>query len=239
MTMPSPYEAYPSSPDPVDAARAAFRQNGGLGITAIILIAVVTLLNVLVVVRSWSSVGLATDYVQGTGGVTQDDLLGELSGLTLLAGLDLLALLAAGIVFWVWIWRARVNAEILGGPDSQRRRRGWTFWGWICPIANLFIPYQITADIYRASSPQRSARGGIVGLWWGTMLASTLISEIGIRFVNSGTDIVSLLHTDAVLYTVALICQIAAAALIGMIISQINAWQVPGRLADLTPQPQW
>ena len=39
------------------------------------------------------------------------------------------------ILFAVWFYRARINAERHGYP--QRRARGWAFWGWIVPFANL------------------------------------------------------------------------------------------------------
>jgi Domain of unknown function (DUF4328) len=56
-----------------------------------------------------------------------------------------------GIAFVVWFHRARVNAENSGW--RQRRARAWTFWGWIVPIVNLWIPFQLMGDIWRAGLP--------------------------------------------------------------------------------------
>ncbi|WP_326616642.1 DUF4328 domain-containing protein [Streptomyces decoyicus] len=36
---------------------------------------------------------------------------------------------SAGVVFLVWWWRARVNAESFGGTAAQRRPRGWVVGG--------------------------------------------------------------------------------------------------------------
>jgi Domain of unknown function (DUF4328) len=61
------------------------------------------------------------------------------------------AVWATMIVFVVWFHRARVNAERSGW--LQRRARAWTFWGWIVPIADLFVPFQLMGDIWRAGLP--------------------------------------------------------------------------------------
>jgi hypothetical protein len=68
-----------------------------------------------------------------------------------------ITLFGLGIVFVVWFHRARVNAERRGW--AQRRARGWTFWGWIVPIANLFVLFQLMGDIWRAGLPAAGAPG--------------------------------------------------------------------------------
>jgi Domain of unknown function (DUF4328) len=82
------------------------------------------------------------------------------------------ALFVTAIVFVLWFRRARINAESSGWP--QRRARGWTIWAWIVPIANLFVPFQLMADIWHASLPA-GERGGtalLPGLWWAAWLLS-------------------------------------------------------------------
>jgi hypothetical protein len=85
-----------------------------------------------------------------------------------------IAMFLFGLLFLVWFHRARINAEQSGW--RQRRARAWTFWGWIIPIANLFVPFQLMGDIWRAALPaeERSKRGGIHVLWWVTWLLSDL-----------------------------------------------------------------
>jgi len=48
-----------------------------------------------------------------------------------------IVIVVLGILFVVWFRRARINAEHRGW--RQRRARAWTFWGWLVPIANLWI----------------------------------------------------------------------------------------------------
>lgn len=73
-------------------------------------------------------------------------------------------------MFVVWFRRARINAEHRGW--RQRRARAWTFWGWVIPIVNLWIPFQIMGDIWRAGLPasQRHHTAWLAALWWATWL---------------------------------------------------------------------
>jgi len=80
---------------------------------------------------------------------------------------------AAVIVFLIWFHRARINAERHGW--RQRRARAWTFWGWIIPIASLWIPFQLMGDIWRAGLPpaRRSRTAWLPVLWWISWLLAT------------------------------------------------------------------
>ena len=92
------------------------------------------------------------------------------------------------ILFVVWFYRARINAERHGYP--QRRARGWAFWGWIVPIVNIWFPFQIMGDIWRAGLPagQRRETAWLPALWWTCWLLSELgIFDAGGKSVNSGS----------------------------------------------------
>ena len=91
-------------------------------------------------------------------------------------------------MFVVWFYRARANAERHGYP--QRLSRGWAFWGWIVPFANLWFPFQIMSDIWRAGLPaeQRRETAWLPALWWTCWLLSGLgIFGAGVMAVNSGS----------------------------------------------------
>ncbi len=92
------------------------------------------------------------------------------------------------ILFVVWFYRARINAERHGYP--QRRARGWAFWGWIVPIVNLWFPFQIMGDIWRAGLPAelRGETAWLPALWWTCWLLSGLgIFGARTMSVNSGS----------------------------------------------------
>lgn len=86
------------------------------------------------------------------------------------------AFFLTAIVLVVWFRRARINAE--RSSWRQRRARGWTLWGWIIPIAGLFVPFQLMGDIWRAGLPaaQRKKTAWLPALWWTAWLLSGLSS---------------------------------------------------------------
>jgi hypothetical protein len=78
---------------------------------------------------------------------------------------------AAMVMFLVWFYRARVNAEGHGWP--QRRSPGWAIGAWFAPVVNFWFPFQIMVDIWRAGLPEQ-ARTNIAilpGIWWASVLA--------------------------------------------------------------------
>jgi hypothetical protein len=85
-----------------------------------------------------------------------------------------IAILGLSILFVIWFRRARINAERHGYP--LRRARGWAFWGWIVPIVDLWFPFQIMGDIWRAGLPawQRRKTAWLPALWWTSWLISGL-----------------------------------------------------------------
>lgn len=77
----------------------------------------------------------------------------------------------AMVMFLVWFYRARVNAEGHGWP--QRRSPGWAIVAWFVPVVNFWFPFQIMVDIWRAGLPEQ-ARTNIAilpGIWWTSLLA--------------------------------------------------------------------
>jgi hypothetical protein len=97
-----------------------------------------------------------------------------------------ITILGLSILFVVWFRRARINAERHG--YRQRRARGWAFWGWIVPIVNLWFPFQIMGDIWRAGLPaeQRRKTAWLPALWWTCWLLSGLTFGAQAMSANSG-----------------------------------------------------
>jgi hypothetical protein len=80
--------------------------------------------------------------------------------------------LVSVVLFLIWFYRARINAERCG--FLQRRARSWAFWGWIVPIVSLWIPFQVMGDIWRAGLPpwRRLETAWLPALWWTSWLLS-------------------------------------------------------------------
>jgi hypothetical protein len=83
---------------------------------------------------------------------------------------------AALLMFVTWFYRARVNADGYGWP--QRRPPGLAIWAWFFPVVNLYIPFQIMADIWRAGLPaeERSSPATLPAIWWMCVLAFYLLT---------------------------------------------------------------
>ncbi|MFI6865697.1 DUF4328 domain-containing protein [Nocardia sp. NPDC050406] len=101
----------------------------------------------------------------------------------------LLLQLASAVLFIVWMWRARLNAEALC-LARHRRSRGWVIGGWFCPVVNAWFPQMIMSDIVRASDPRtpsdaRDLRARpaspLVGVWWTAWLATWVLTWVSVR----------------------------------------------------------
>jgi hypothetical protein len=84
--------------------------------------------------------------------------------------------LVAMVMFVIWLYRVRVIADGHGWP--QRWSPGAAVWSWFAPVVNLFVPFQIMADIWRAGLPAqaRPNPATLPGIWWTCMLAFFLLS---------------------------------------------------------------
>jgi hypothetical protein len=85
-------------------------------------------------------------------------------------GLILLGI-GTGIVFIVWLFRARRNIEAWGASGSLAP--GWAIGAWFIPCANWVLPAIVVNDVWRGSQPTTRPRrsAAVVGIWWGTWMA--------------------------------------------------------------------
>lgn len=96
-----------------------------------------------------------------------------------------LLLLATAVVFVVWMFRLRGNAEVWA-PDLQRRAKGWMIAGWVVPIVSFWFPRGQIVDLWRASRPEpyeadRRGEFTLINFWWLFFLVSRLVAEVGSR----------------------------------------------------------
>jgi hypothetical protein len=108
--------------------------------------------------------------------------------LSAITTLDAFAFVGAGIAFLAWYTTAYNNLAPLGATNL-RYKPGWSIGGWLIPIANLFIPKQITNDLWRASDPALPPDQGehwklvpispVLNLWWACWVIAALLSGGG------------------------------------------------------------
>lgn len=80
-----------------------------------------------------------------------------------------LVLLAVGIVFLVWFYRALTFAAEAGLP--AKRTPGWGIAGFIIPIVNFWFPYRSAVDALPAGHPALP----LVLRWWLLWISSSLL----------------------------------------------------------------
>lgn len=130
------------------------------------------------------------------------------------------ALVAAAVAFIVWLWRVRANAELLVGPHGQRLTREWVIGAWICPVVNLWFPYRVVVDVWRASSPDRTYRDDGLVLWW---WAAFVVSWLFTRFIT----LVGVVDTAPLIASCAL--DLASGVLALLVVRRISDWQALDR----------
>ncbi|GAA2083264.1 hypothetical protein GCM10009759_01250 [Kitasatospora saccharophila] len=156
------------------------------------------------------------------------DLFG--AGTTTNAGLVLS--LATAVLFLMWLYRARVNAEVIY-PHGHQHARGWAVGGWFVPLVQLWFPWQITTDVWKASAPAgehgipRPVSAWPVHSWWATILLSRLVYFIGAQSLGSEA---ALHYTDSyrqalLLLIAASLMTLAAAVLAILVVHRLTAMQ--------------
>ncbi len=93
-------------------------------------------------------------------------------------------LVASGIVWVVWQYRAHSNLRALGAADL-RYTPGWAVGWWFIPFANIVMPYLTMRELWKASDPAAGAvdwkmarRTPLLPWWWGIWLTAQVAGNI-------------------------------------------------------------
>lgn len=115
--------------------RGRARPLGAIAVAAICLIAVALVLSLISVVvdatvladfeRSWDRLGSTGEWPVGSQQEWTSD--------SWLRNITLALQFAGAVVFLIWLWRARRNAETLFA-GRHRLSIGWVIGAWVCPI---------------------------------------------------------------------------------------------------------
>jgi hypothetical protein len=86
--------------------------------------------------------------------------------------------IVTAVVFFAWVHRASCNAHALS-TVPLKHSTGASIGYWFVPIGNLWLPYQVVAEIERATAPEgRGETSGWVAAWWAAWVASQLGSRV-------------------------------------------------------------
>ncbi|MFC9238282.1 DUF4328 domain-containing protein [Streptomyces decoyicus] len=225
--MDGPQQGTPTSASPAGPER--YRTVSGTAAAAATLILLVLVGEVLISVSDWGIYNVVHDYKAGAATVADLEAADSFSRLVSIT--TVVVWISAGVVFLVWLWRARVNAELFGGTAAQRRSRSWVIGGWFTPVANLWVPYQVVSDIWKASAARRPVPGGLVMVWWALLVTSTVIGRAVAQLYLAEEVTEEGLRSAANLSTLGTVLDAAAGVLVVLIIRRITAWQTQ-RLAQ-------
>jgi hypothetical protein len=121
-----------------------------------------------------------------------------------------LVLLVPTVVVWlIWQHRAHANLRAVGVTELEYSP-GWAVGWWLIPIANLWKPFQVNRELWKASSGVHDWRslqtGTVLGWWWASWILASVLGRIaaGARsdaetpMALRSADIVDLLSTVVV-----------------------------------------
>ncbi len=199
----------------------------GLGIAAAVLIGLYVLVDLALAVVAWSTDDVIAEYVAGNA--TSADAFNQADTLITTTGLlSVGTLIGAAVVFVMWLWRARVNAELLCRAQHTRSR-GWVWGGWICPIVLAWFPFQVVRDVWKASHPDAAPEGynmhgmsssKVLGWWWAAWLVDMTVDQYITR-VALEDPLDPLIGANVLSFIVSAI----AGGLVIRLIMQISSWQ--------------
>ncbi|MDQ1069152.1 DUF4328 domain-containing protein [Streptomyces canus] len=96
--------------------------------------------------------------------------------------------LVCAALFIGWLGRMRDNARALSG-EPPRYAGIWVYAAWFVPIANLWIPRGIVADIHHKSAPDRKLPV-VVNVWWALWLVG-MVTGVGLMYDGDTDDLIA------------------------------------------------
>ncbi len=128
-----------------------------------------------VLVEAWGLVAVE-GFTRGIAPLSDLELYDTLSGFIGLGSGALL--LAAGICWLVWQYRAAVRVRAIT-PAATRRTPVWHVVSWFIPVIAWWFPFQNMKDLVVAA--RAAVSPGILGTWWGLWIASTAMASLSGR----------------------------------------------------------
>ncbi|HEX3336005.1 MAG TPA: DUF4328 domain-containing protein [Jatrophihabitans sp.] len=180
-----PYPAYPPTgygpAYPRPAARAAPLR--GLAIATQVLLGVQLAAYLGLIVALVHEHTLVGQLANDPASVQIGDLRNADDAVAAVSVVVVLLLLATAVVWIIWFYRARANVDTWNA-GYQRYPKGWAIGSWLCPIVNLWIPYQIAWDVLDNSERTETDASGwrdtypLLTAWWIGWIAAVVLSAI-------------------------------------------------------------
>ncbi|WP_371515731.1 DUF4328 domain-containing protein [Kitasatospora sp. NBC_01300] len=220
---------------------AALRPANGLAVAVYVLLGVNAMLAAAAVVAGLWSDALLGQLADGSADLDDFDAVDSLvDGLN---GVFLPLALVTAVVFIIWFYRIRQNADLLV-PNGHRRGRGWTIGAWVTPFVLLWFPWQLMVDCWRASAPldaegrRRAVSEKVLVLWWSTWIgalvvnriASSMMKHVDLTVLASLEDLRETIRVETAGSALRLVAAVAAI----VVVQRLTAMQA-ARRADINP----
>jgi hypothetical protein len=207
-----------------------FRPVRGLGIAASVLVGLVALGNVATAASDWVTYTTVRDYRNGVASARELDTAEKLS--VLVSTPVALLMLVAGVVFILWAYNARINAERLTPATEHRRSRVWVWLGWFVPVVNFWFPKQVIDDIWRASDPRQQnvplrqrTKDKLTTLWWTGFVLMWLLDRAYVRSYRDGAMATDSFRNVAVLSLLSAVAGAVAAYFVVQVVQRVSGFQ--------------
>ena len=172
---------------------AWLRSPVGLGRAVAVLLGVVVAVDLFAIwagVRVYGVTGTILDG--GAGEALRRDAVHADSVMAAVGVVQLVSLTATVVVYLVWFYRVRINAEVFD-PFGHEMGRAWTGWGWFVPLVNLWFPRRIMLNTWDASRPAGSRTShGLVNAWWAMWIITLVVGRAGFVSYREAETVVDL-----------------------------------------------
>lgn len=145
--------------------------------------------------------------------------------------LSVIVLLAGALAFLVWLYRVSTNVAALGIDDTRWGPK-WAVGWWFIPIMNLFRPYQVVKEIWKAYDPaarpgawRDAAVPGLLGWWWASFLIASGVANGAGRAAMRGSDTIDAYMLNTTVYAVSEILWVIATIPAIMVVKEIDRRQ--------------
>ena len=153
---------------------------------AVVLLSLITLVSLATLLHDITGLGMAAEIQAGA--LTD----GEINAFdTRAAALDTayeVIFVATAIAYLAWVSRSVDNVRVLGGGTPMATPR-WSIGWWFVPVANLFKPFQIVADLnQRMATPTRTGGTRLVMAWWIAWIGRGIVGAVVVSMLTQGTS---------------------------------------------------
>ncbi|CAN5911876.1 hypothetical protein BH23PLA1_BH23PLA1_21310 [soil metagenome] len=212
-----------------ESFESEYLPNSSRAQAASILLGLTLLLNLTGVVSDYMQINLL-QRIEAAVPVTQAEIDGNDLRVGLLGVATLLLLIPTIVAFCMWGVRAYRNLPALGARDL-RTTPGWAAGAFFVPILNLFRPFQIYAETWKASDPSVAVSDAyhranlsamVVGWWWTFWLLSNVVNNFAGRMALNANATVQDLIFSSWASLVGFLLSAVAAGLAILVIKQIT-----------------